>query len=190
MSVVADPAKLCELAQKLQNVGDQREQTQRQALGVLQSSGWNGRERQRPVEIRVTTVLRSDRLARRWLAVATQATPRLLKLHAVTSQGEPQPGTKRKASMSPLFSRKPKLHTCFFCSVLMVDEILAKKEHYQTHLIEVTDNNGHTAFTFKCPRCGVMDQAWGGGRPFPEEAGANAIFAHLMLKHGMHDIMR
>jgi hypothetical protein len=47
MSVVADPTKLRELAKKLKNAGQQMEQMQRQALGALQSSGWNDRERQR-----------------------------------------------------------------------------------------------------------------------------------------------
>lgn len=47
MSVIADPAKLRELAAKLKATGQQMEQLQRQALGALQSSGWNDRERQR-----------------------------------------------------------------------------------------------------------------------------------------------
>ncbi len=47
MSVNADPAKLRELAAKLKAAGQQMEQLQRQALGALQSSGWNDRERQR-----------------------------------------------------------------------------------------------------------------------------------------------
>jgi hypothetical protein len=47
MTVVADPSKLRELAKKLKNAGQQIEQTQRQAMGALQSSGWNDRERQR-----------------------------------------------------------------------------------------------------------------------------------------------
>ena len=87
--------------------------------------------------------------------------------------------------MSPLFSRKPKLHSCFFCSELVPDDGLAKDEHYRTHLIEVTDNNGQRAFTFKCPRCGLMDQAWGGGRSNPESAGVAAITVHVMQRHGI-----
>jgi hypothetical protein len=83
-----------------------------------------------------------------------------------------------------LFTRKPKLHTCFFCSEL-VAEGGAIGEHYKTHLIEVTDNNGYRAFTFKCPRCGPMDQAWGGGRPDPESNGVIAIFGHLLQQHGI-----
>jgi hypothetical protein len=47
MSVVADPDKLRQLATKLKNAGQQIEQLQRQALGALQSSGWNDRERER-----------------------------------------------------------------------------------------------------------------------------------------------
>lgn len=91
--------------------------------------------------------------------------------------------------MSPFFSRKPKLHTCFFCSELVADDRPSKRAHYKTHLIEVTDNNGQRAFTFECPRCGMMDQAWGGGRPDPESNGVNAIFVHLMQSHSVHDII-
>ena len=47
MTVVADPAKLRELAKKLKNTGDQLEQMRRQALSALQASGWDDRERQR-----------------------------------------------------------------------------------------------------------------------------------------------
>lgn len=47
MTVVADPAKLRDLAKKLKRAGDQLEQMQRQALSALQSSGWDDRERQR-----------------------------------------------------------------------------------------------------------------------------------------------
>lgn len=47
MSVSADPNKLRDLAKKLKSAGEQIEQMQRQALGALQSSGWNDRERQR-----------------------------------------------------------------------------------------------------------------------------------------------
>jgi len=84
-----------------------------------------------------------------------------------------------------LFSRKPQWHSCFFCSELVADERSAIWEHYKTHLIEVTDNNGHRAFTFECPRCGLMDEAWGGGRPDPESNGTSAIFVHLMQRHGI-----
>lgn len=47
MNVIADPEKLRQLAAKLRNAGQQIEQLQRQALGALQSSGWNDRERER-----------------------------------------------------------------------------------------------------------------------------------------------
>jgi hypothetical protein len=47
VTVIADPDKLRELAQKLKKSGEQIEQMQRQALGALQASGWNDRERQR-----------------------------------------------------------------------------------------------------------------------------------------------
>lgn len=47
MTVIADPDKLRELAKKLRSLGEQIEQMQRQALGALQASGWNDRERQR-----------------------------------------------------------------------------------------------------------------------------------------------
>jgi len=47
MTVVADPAKLRDLAKKLKRAGEQLEQMQRQALSALQSSGWDDRERQR-----------------------------------------------------------------------------------------------------------------------------------------------
>ena len=47
MTVNADPDKLRELAKKLKSSGEQIEQMHRQALGALQASGWNDRERQR-----------------------------------------------------------------------------------------------------------------------------------------------
>jgi hypothetical protein len=47
LTVNADPSKLRDLAKKLKSVGDQIEQMQRQALGALQASGWEDRERQR-----------------------------------------------------------------------------------------------------------------------------------------------
>ncbi|HUA73166.1 MAG TPA: hypothetical protein VL988_00250 [Solirubrobacteraceae bacterium] len=85
--------------------------------------------------------------------------------------------------MSPLFGRKPKAHSCFFCAEEVEDA--TKWGHYKTHLIEVVDDNGQRAFTFECPRCGPMDQAWGGGRPDPEGNGVNAIRAHLLLQHNV-----
>jgi hypothetical protein len=83
--------------------------------------------------------------------------------------------------MSPLFSRKAKLHRCFFCAQEVDDA--TKLEHYVEHLIEVVDDEGRRAFTFECPRCGLMDRAWGGGRPDPEGNGVNAIAAHLLQRH-------
>jgi hypothetical protein len=47
MPVIADADKLRELAKKLKSSGEQIEQMRREALGALQSSGWNDRERQR-----------------------------------------------------------------------------------------------------------------------------------------------
>jgi hypothetical protein len=80
-----------------------------------------------------------------------------------------------------LFARKPKLRDCFLCSEAVEESALFT--HYETHLIEVTDIEGRRAFTFHCPRCGPMDQAWGGGRPDPESNAAMAIAAHLMMQH-------
>lgn len=60
--------------------------------------------------------------------------------------------------------------------------------HYETHLIAVTDNNGYQAFTFECPRCGMIDLAWGGGAPDEQmarsKAGA-AVAVHLMQRHSI-----
>lgn len=47
MSVNADPDKLRQLAAKLKRAGQEMEQLQRQAMGALQGSGWNDRERDR-----------------------------------------------------------------------------------------------------------------------------------------------
>lgn len=47
MSVIADPTKLRDLAKKLRKAGEQMEQLQRQALSALQSSGFEGPDRQR-----------------------------------------------------------------------------------------------------------------------------------------------
>ena len=88
-----------------------------------------------------------------------------------------------------LFNRKPALHTCFFCKELVPDDGLAKSAHYKTHLMEVTDNNGHRAFTFNCPRCGLMDEAWGGGRSNPENNAVSALYVHLATRHGMREMI-
>lgn len=57
--------------------------------------------------------------------------------------------------------------------------------HYQTHLIQVVDNKGHEAYTFACGRCGLMDEAWGGGRSNPKSNGTAAIAVHGMQRHGV-----
>jgi len=81
-----------------------------------------------------------------------------------------------------LFSRTPKPVTCFLCSQAVEGSL---QEHYKTHLIKVTDDNGFDAFTFVCPRCGPMDRAWGGGRPDPAGNGAAAVAGHLIQAHGI-----
>ena len=58
-----------------------------------------------------------------------------------------------------------------------------KYQHYETHLIEVTDNNGLTAYTFICPRHGGMDLAWGGGKTNPKGVAVSAITAHFLQAH-------
>ena len=89
-----------------------------------------------------------------------------------------------------LFGKKgPKLHTCRICSELVPDEKQAKQDHYVSHLIEVTDNNGHKAYTFKCPKCGLMDSAWGGGRSDPVMIGHAAILSHFMQSHSDMSVM-
>lgn len=81
-----------------------------------------------------------------------------------------------------LFARKPKVRTCFLCSQAVELPLL---EHYNTHLIAVTDNNGLAAYTFECPRCGLMDEAWGGGRSNPASNATSAIVVHLMQRHSV-----
>lgn len=82
-----------------------------------------------------------------------------------------------------LFSKSPKLHRCVFCHKEVPSDSSSKHEHYETHLIEVTDDNGFQAFTFECPRCGLMDQAWGGGRSHPKSNAVSAIAVHYMERH-------
>lgn len=77
----------------------------------------------------------------------------------------------------------PKMTTCYLCSNPVPKPEL--QQHYQTHLIEVIDNNGHEAYTFRCARCGLMDQAWGGGRSDPASIAAAAITVHGMERHGV-----
>ena len=88
-----------------------------------------------------------------------------------------------------LFSKRPKWHTCVFCSESVNDDRSSKQEHYETHLIEVTDNNGQQAFTFECPKCGLMDQAWGGGRSHPKSNAFAGIAVHYMERHGNMSLM-
>lgn len=82
-----------------------------------------------------------------------------------------------------LFRRAPKTEPCFFCAESVEKD--TRHDHYRTHLIEVTDNNGNQAFTFRCPRCGLMDQAWGGGRSDPAGNASAAIVVHLNDRHGI-----
>lgn len=81
-----------------------------------------------------------------------------------------------------LFNR-PKVKNCYLCSQPVLEPELT--QHFVSHLIEVTDNNGHTAYTFECPRCGLMDQAWGGGRANPKSNAEAAIRVHGMERHGV-----
>jgi hypothetical protein len=80
-----------------------------------------------------------------------------------------------------LFGRK--MWQCFFCSNEV--EKSALLEHYETHLIEVTDNNRQRAYTFECPRCGAMDLAWGGSKPDPTSHATAAVPLHLWKRHNI-----
>ena len=89
-----------------------------------------------------------------------------------------------------IFSRKPKAtpqHTCRFCSQTL--DVSEKREHYKTHLLKVTDNNGLEAYTFQCPRCGPMALSWGGGKPSPKDNAVAAIAVHFMERHSDHDLI-
>ena len=81
------------------------------------------------------------------------------------------------------------MHSCRLCQELVPDEPATRQEHYKTHLIEVTDNNGHQAYTFECPRCGLMDMAWGGGRSDPQMTAWSAIAAHFLQAHSDSSIL-
>ena len=85
--------------------------------------------------------------------------------------------------------KQPKLHTCVFCSDLVPGDSPSKTEHYKTHLIEVTDNDGLQAFTFICPHCGPMDLAWGGGKPDPQGTAVGALQGHYINQHRNYDLM-
>jgi hypothetical protein len=91
-----------------------------------------------------------------------------------------------------IFGRKPKTaphHSCRFCSEIVPVTGSEKREHYKTHLIKVTDNNGLEAYTFKCPQCGPMALSWGGGRPSPKDNAVSAIAVHYMERHSDHEVM-
>lgn len=80
--------------------------------------------------------------------------------------------------------KKPEIVSCFFCSQDF--ENYALKSHYKEHLIQVTDNDGQTAYTFRCPKCGMMDMAWGGRSLNDNAAQTTAAFAiayHLDKEH-------
>ncbi len=47
MSVIADPAKLRELAARMKRAGREMEALQKEVLGALDRSGWNDSERQK-----------------------------------------------------------------------------------------------------------------------------------------------
>lgn len=93
------------------------------------------------------------------------------------------PFFERTRTVGFLSKKKPKLQACVFCSELIPGDRPSKEEHYKTHLIEVTDNNGHQAFTFKCPRCGPQDMSWGGGKSDPQSIAAVAIVGHYLQRH-------
>jgi hypothetical protein len=82
----------------------------------------------------------------------------------------------------PLFGRKSKIRTCFLCSQAVDSDL---EEHYTTHLIPVTDNNGHAAYTFECPQCGLMDRAWGGHSSDPKGNARAGLILHLMERHNI-----
>jgi hypothetical protein len=88
-----------------------------------------------------------------------------------------------------LLNRKPTTPPtviCPWCSKELPVEGSSKMDHWETHLIQVTDNNGDRAFIFRCP-CGVEDGAWGAGESLDKAKfrGACGIAAHLMERHGI-----
>jgi hypothetical protein len=83
-----------------------------------------------------------------------------------------------------MFKSRPKIRSCYLCRTPILE--LGLTDHYQTHLIEVTANNGYQAYTFECDRCGgPMDQAWGGGRSNPKDSATAAIQVHGMQQHSV-----
>jgi hypothetical protein len=87
-----------------------------------------------------------------------------------------------------LFERTPQTRNCPLCGESILDESSLKREHMESHLFEVTDNNGLRAYAFNCPSHGGSDLAWGGGK---EEALAkgtaiSCILAHCNERHGLY----
>ena len=80
---------------------------------------------------------------------------------------------------------KNKTITCLVCSQAV--PIGESFSHEKAHMIAVTDNNDQRAYTFKCPRCGPMDRAWGGGREeeAAREDAVQALRIHFMAEHGI-----
>lgn len=82
-----------------------------------------------------------------------------------------------------LFDRKPRLDTCVICSELIAQDQL--REHYEEHVIPVTDENGDRAYTFECPRCGKCPRAFGARKPdhIAREDAARMLAAHVSMGH-------
>ena len=89
----------------------------------------------------------------------------------------------------PLFSKRPelpKLIACPFCSAqVVIDE--SRYEHWETHLIAVTDDNGDRAYIFECPLCGPSDLAYGARKPdaAARHAAAYVVDIHVSQRHGL-----
>jgi hypothetical protein len=83
-----------------------------------------------------------------------------------------------------LFSKKPTLIACIFCSDAVVKEDMY--EHWGGHLREVEANVGGRGFTFDCPMCGPAPKCWGVGDDdeFAKAQAALAIDGHLLDRHG------
>jgi len=84
------------------------------------------------------------------------------------------------------FNKGPKTKQCPLCGEDVLDDRSLKQEHLSTHMFQVTDDNGLDAYTFRCPRHGVGDLAWGGG--CDEETARvrtrSGILVHCMQQHG------
>lgn len=83
-----------------------------------------------------------------------------------------------------LFSKKPKLKECYFCHDAVPAEQL--HDHWREHMRTVQADVGGRAFTFECPRCGLMPSCWGAGEDDKQAymRTAMAIETHLMERHG------